>query len=150
MLTHEMAHYWWNMANMGTPEDWLNEGMAEYSAFIISEEIIGKDFTNQLLSEYNKRASESKTETPIVETDNNSPDREVNRYDKPTIIFNELRQKYGKEKINNFLKSLYARFASTKIVNTPSFLDEMEKQIGKEAMEYFSNALYAKKWSNIK
>jgi roadblock/LC7 domain-containing protein len=146
-LTHEIAHYWWNMANMGTPEDWLNEGPTEYSAFLVSEKIMGKDFTDQLLKEYNKRASECKTETPIVQTDSNSPDREVNRYDKPTILFNELRKKYGKEKVNNFLKSLYKRFALTKDVTTPAFLDEMEKQIGKEAREYFENALFAKKWS---
>lgn len=147
-LTHEISHYWWHSGNVETPEDWINEGLAEYSAFIISEMLVGKDFTNQLLSEYKERAAKCKTETAIAETENNSPDREVNRYDKPTILLNEIRNKYGEEKMINFLKSLHERFVKTKIVSTESFLDEMEKQIGKDAKDYFSNALYTKKWNN--
>jgi hypothetical protein len=145
-LTHEIAHYWWGSAEVNTPEDWINEGLAEYSAFIISEKYRGKEFCDQLLKEYTERAGKSKTETPIALTEEKSQDREVNRYDKPTILFNELRNKYGEETINRFLKSLYETFSDKQKATTEMFLEVMEKEIGKEAKDYFSDALYSKVW----
>jgi hypothetical protein len=148
-LTHEIAHYWWHSADINTSEDWINEGLAEYSAFLISEELIGKDFTDQLLSEYKKRVTESKSETPIVETTNNSPDRELNRYAKPVLLFNEARNKFSKEKMDHFLKSLYVRFTTEKKATTEIFLDELGKDIGPEAKEFFRNAINTKKWDSL-
>ncbi len=146
-LTHEISHYWWGLADINTPDDWINEGLAEYSAFLISEEIIGKDFTDQLLREYKQHAADSKTETAIAETEQNSPDREVNRYDKPVLLFDEARRRFGNEKMNRFLKSLYKRFAETGKATTALFLDETEKRVGKEARDFFAKALYSKKWN---
>jgi hypothetical protein len=111
--------------------------------------MIGKDFTQQLLSEYRQRAEKSKTGTPIVETQGNSPDREVNRYDKPVIIFTKACEKFGKEKIIKFLKAFYIRFAEAGHANTATFLDEIEKQIGTDAKEYFTKAINGKNWKEI-
>ncbi len=149
-ITHEISHYWWSLANTNSPDDWINEGLAEYSAFLISEDVIGKKFTDQLLKEYNERAENCVTETAIAETENNSPDREVNRYAKPVLIFNKAREKYGDETMKRFYKNLYDRFLESKDATTAVFLDEAEKQIGKEAKDYFSEALYKKNWHDKK
>jgi hypothetical protein len=148
-LTHEISHYWWHLADINTPDDWINEGLAEYSAFLISQELIGKDFADQLLIEYKKRVSESKSETPIVETTGNSPDRELNRYTKPVLLFNYARNKFGKEKMDNFLKALYIRFTAEKKATTPIFLDEIGNDISQDAKEFFRNALYSKNWDTL-
>jgi hypothetical protein len=41
---HEMAHFWWILADTDSPDDWLNEGLAEFSAFRLSREFSGKEF----------------------------------------------------------------------------------------------------------
>ena len=33
---HELAHFWWRIVAASTPSDWINEGLAEYSAFRLS------------------------------------------------------------------------------------------------------------------
>ena len=118
---------------MNTPEDWINEGLAEYSAFLVSEDLVAREFTGQLLCEYKKHAAECMTESAIAETEGNSPDREVNRYDKPTIIMYEAGKKFGVEKMTRFLKALYNRFEQSNKATTVIFLEEVEKNMGTDA-----------------
>ena len=71
----------------------------------------------------------------------------MNRYDKPSLLFNDARQKYGDAKWVGFMKALYRRFVQEKKATTALFLDEMGKQLGPGAKESFSLALYAKRWN---
>ncbi len=145
-LTHEIAHYWWKYANMATPDDWINEGLAEYSAFMVSREVIGKEFAEKLLVECRARASQSKTGDPVAETQGNSADREINRYDKPLLLLNRLRVKYGDAKLDGFLRALYVRFASSNGATTAMFLDVTRKELGAEARAMVQKAIYNKVW----
>ncbi|MEJ2052271.1 MAG: hypothetical protein P8X42_00005, partial [Calditrichaceae bacterium] len=142
----EIAHYWWSIADVNTPDDWINEGLAEYSAFIVSKTMIGEEFTNQLLKEYKQRVESTETETAIALTENNSPDREVNRYDKAVLMFNEAAQKFGKENLHLFLKTLYERFAGTGNLTTALFLQYARSRMGTEAENFFETALYDPDW----
>jgi hypothetical protein len=141
--SHEMAHYW-SRANSGTTDDWINEGLAEYSAFMMSEKIIGKDFSGLLISEYQDIVNSSMTETSIVETPGDSRDREVNRYYKPTLLLYGLSQKYGEQRMAGFIKDLYARFVASGEATTSIFLEEVGNSFGKEAKDSFSEAVYRK------
>lgn len=141
--THEIAHYW-SKAKTDTPDDWINEGLAEYSALWVSDKLIGKEFSKILLNEYNEIVGSSKPVSAIADTPGNSGDREVNRYYKPTLMFNDLYEKYGEEKLKLFLKTLYARFSQTGIATTSVFLNVMEQVYDKETKDYFSGMLYRK------
>jgi hypothetical protein len=145
-LTHEMSHYWWHYADINTPDDWINEGLAEYSALLVSEDVIGRDFSDQLLAEYAQRAMSSKAAMAIAETENNSPDREVNRYDKPAILFNEARVRFGDDGMKALLKALYTRFSESGKATTEIFLLEAGKELGPEGKEFFSKALFQTTW----
>lgn len=138
--THEIAHLW-SKADPDTPDDWLNEGLAEFPALMISEEIFGKDFKEMMVNEYRNLAGNSQTETSIMNTENDSPDREINRYFKPTLLFEETRQKYGTDLMNAFLKQLYTRFSELDGASTPLFLEVCGSCLGEEARLYFSEAL---------
>jgi hypothetical protein len=142
---HEIAHYW-SRADAGTSDDWINEGLAEYSALLVSEKIIGKEFSDLMLNEYNEIVNNTPTEYSIVETPADSRDREVNRYYKPTLLLNNLKQKYGEEKMKEFLRSLYKGFTEANKANTPLFLDILEKNFGKGTKDSFAAALYMKTW----
>lgn len=142
---HEMAHFWWNIADANTPDDWISEGLAEFSAFRLSEEFLGRDFTDQLVSEYQEHAAQSLTGMSIVETESSSPDRYVNRYEKTTLLLLEARRRFGQKQLDRVLKALHTRFAGTRNATTGLFLEEVEKQLGIEAKDFFSEALFRKK-----
>ena len=145
---HELAHFWWLIADANTPNDWINEGLAEYSAFRLSEEFSGKTFADVLVKEYQEHAVQSRTDTPIAETTNLSDDRYVNRYEKMTLIFIEAQRRYGQEKLDQVFKALYSKFAGTNNATTEQFLKEVGNRLGSDAKIFFNTVLYQKHWND--
>jgi hypothetical protein len=143
---HEMAHFWWLIADTDTPDDWINEGLAEYSAFRLSEKCFGNAFADMLIGEYQEHAAQSQTEIPIAETESSSEDRYVNRYEKMTLILLEARRRFGQKHLDQVFRALHSQFAGTQNATTESFLDEVENQLGSNAKAFFSQALFQKKW----
>ena len=141
---HEIAHFWWALADSATPDDWINEGLAEYSAFRLSEEEYGKAFADHRLEEYRQNARGSQTADAIAETEGSSPDREVNRYDKATLMLLEARSHFGEAPLDRALKHLFARFHGTHRVTTAIFLGEVRRRIGAEPEAFFREFLYRK------
>ena len=140
---HEMSHFWWTVADASTPDDWLNEGPAEYSAFRLSE---ARDaaFAQVLLQEYQQHAGASQTAAAIADTEAASPDRYVNRYEKTTLMFLEARRRFGEKALDKMLRAFRTRFARRRDATTALFLEEVRSQMGPEAQAFFRDALYRK------
>jgi hypothetical protein len=145
---HEIAHFWWALADSSTPDDWINEGLAEYSAFRLSEEQYGKAFAAHRLEEYRQHVCGSQTADAIAETEGFSPDREVNRYDKATLMLLEARARFGEDRLDLALKHLFARFDGTHRVTTALFLEAVRTQMGEETEAFFRKSLYRKGTAN--
>jgi hypothetical protein len=140
--SHEIAHFWWTLADPGTPDDWINEGLAEYTAFRLSEEQYGRAFAESRLREYQQHADASQTTDAIAETQGSSPDREVNRYDKATLMFLEARERFGEGPLDATLRAVYARFGRTHNATTAAFLAEVRTHLGTDAEVFFRAALF--------
>ncbi len=139
---HEMAHFWWSVADPATPSDWINEGLAEFTAFRLTEGRFGEAFAQARLAEYRKDAGQNKTTTAIAETTSDSPDRYINRYEKTTMMFLEAQNRFGKPALNRVLKAIHTRFAGTGQATTALFLEEVNRQMGKKAAVFFRTELY--------
>jgi hypothetical protein len=140
---HEMAHFWWAIADTSTPDDWINEGLAEFSAFRLSRERYGEERAAQLLETYRSHARQSATETPIAETETESPDRQVNRYEKTTLMFLAAQQRFGQAPLDQLCARLFARFGTTGGATTNRFLEEAEACMGQAAAAFFREHLWA-------
>jgi len=141
---HEMAHFWWTISDPATPNDWINEGLAEFSAFRLTEDRFGRPFADARLAGYRKNAGRSKTTASIAKTASDSPDREINRYDKAALMLLEAQRRFGAEPLDRLLKELQTRYAGTLQATTANFLAEAGKQMGPEAEAYFHAELYRK------
>jgi hypothetical protein len=138
-----MAHFWWMIADPATPNDWLNEGLAEFTAYRVTTERFGRAFGEMRLSEYRSNVLRRKTKTSIAETEGSSPDREVNRYDRATLMLVDAERRFGSSALNRLLRGMFQRFGTSHGASTRLFLEEVEKQIGKAAREYFYAELYS-------
>ncbi len=146
-MIHEIAHFWWNIANTNTTEDWINEGLAEFTAFFIAKNLFGNKYYENNMTEYRKQIKEIKTNSAIIATELGSPDQYRNRYVKPALMFETLRKRYGDAKLFNFLKILYLEFKWTKNANTKQFIALLEKNINKDAAIYFDEKLKSTNWN---
>lgn len=146
---HELAHFWWSIADTWTPNDWINEGGAEYSAFRLSRINHGEDFASRLLEDYITHAKKAKTNTPIVLTENTSTDRYVNRYEKTTLMFLGAEKRFGQDELAGFLKTFYLAHRGAKSATTDSFTEMAGTCLGEEARAYFDYLLNLESWSLI-
>lgn len=140
---HEIAHLW-SKANGNSPDDWINEGLAEFSALWASELVIGKPFSNLLLNEYHGIVDNTVCESSIIETSSNSWDREINRYYKPTLLLTELRNQYGDIKMLTFFRHLELAATQNGSLTTQMLLNVLGYTIGNEAQEFMRKALYSR------
>ena len=144
---HEIAHLW-SKANW--EDDWINEGMAEFSAFLACEKFIGTEFATLLLDEYNVAIENSATQLSILETTGDSWESHINRYYKPTVLLNTLRQNYGEEKMTEFIALLNFAFVQNQGGTTVIFLNILEEVFGKDAFDFFQEGLNRKDWNKSK
>jgi len=142
--THEIAHLW-SKANW--EDDWINEGLAEFSAFLACEKFIGTEFAILLLDEYNVAIENSATQLSILGTTGDSWESHINRYYKPTILLNTLRLKYGEEKMAEFIAALNTAFVQNQGGTTVIFLNVLEEVFGKDAFDFFQMGLNRKNWN---
>ncbi len=133
-LAHEIAHLWWNKADVNTWEDWLNESFAEYSSIILQRNLYGEQNFNENIKE-------------LKETIINLPSiyklKKEERKDQETITYKgayllyELEDKVGRKDFEQLLKKVY----KGEINKTSEFLDLVKSEFGDETKQYVINKL---------
>lgn len=127
---HELAHFWWQIADTETPEDWINEGLAEFSAFTVARDLYGAAVRDTLAAAYGRSIARAKTAAPIAGTPNNSPDRYINHYQKPALLLAAVEAKVGPDRLHAFLASFYAAHAGRRDATTAEFLKGARDALG--------------------
>ena len=138
---HELAHFWWMIADPNSAEDWINEGLAEFSAFRASSKRFGPARRTQLLSAYLQDASQCATRTPITSTGYQSEDRYVNRYEKVSLLLAVLEQRHGSKAMDGLLRKVFQAFRGTRLATTPAVLALAEQQLGGAARTFLEAGL---------
>ena len=138
---HELSHFWWRIADTSGPNDWLNEGLAEYSSFRLSGLLSGSAFQDKLLDRYRTHARDEPGDIAIAETPTDSKMRYVNRYERTTLMFHTAGNRFGQDHLDALLRALYSRFSGDKGATTVLFLEMAEQHIGNKAKDFFSKCL---------
>lgn len=129
-LAHEIAHLWWNAAEVGTWEDWLNEGSAEYASMLILREEQGEESYENAVKNLEKR---SEGLPPIENIDKRNPQSNTVLTYKGALLLVRLEQKIGMEKMQSVLRKFYLAEEKT----TAAFLRILENTAGEELSREF-------------
>ena len=143
---HELAHFWWSIADATTGDDWINEGLAEYSALAAAGSRFGQGARDSLLAAYRRDAAQSQTAVTVAATPTDSPDRYVNRYEKPALLLAEAEQTYGPEPLREALRTVYARFRGTRAATTAAVLSIIGDVLGLDAEARLRTCLVDVAW----
>ena len=108
-IAHEMAHFWWDLADSSTTDDWINEALAEYSALRVSDDLFGKRETTRWMKRYFQHLDEKSPDRPITETTSESEFRYVNWYERGALFFEALARDVGRGSLHSFLRGLRDR-----------------------------------------
>jgi ABC-2 type transport system permease protein len=110
---HELAHQWWGNVYGARMQgrQLLNEGLAQYSTFMMYKEFADPVWVRRILAQTNRsylaaRGRETVTEQPVVKTE----DQEYISYAKAPVALFALQELIGADKVNGALRAYYARF----------------------------------------
>jgi hypothetical protein len=145
---HELAHNWWGIAP-STSYDWINEGAAEFSSLILIKEMFGEEVYSTFVEYHVAQMDNEVNAVSILDTNSDSPDRELNHYSKTTLMYIGAEKRFGKQLLLGFLKKYCHYYLGTSDANTTNYLEMCEAEMGKDAREYFQRLLTLKGWKGI-
>jgi len=141
---HELAHQWWGNVYGARMQgrQLLNEGLAQYSTFMVYREFGDPGFLRHILAWTNdaylaSRKSETVAEQPLVRTE----DQAYLSYLKAPLALFALQEMIGADRVNGGLRAYHARFVD-KGPPFPTSLDlvnELRTAAGPEYQELITD-----------
>ena len=129
-ICHEFAHFWSSAANSSGPENWLNEGMAEYVSSQFVRATFGQSQYDSTLTRWQRMsAGQSPIWTPQSAR---RPSAQV-AYRKAPLLLSRLEERIGADKMEQFLQ----RYMVERIRTTPQLLVALEDIAGAETASWF-------------
>jgi hypothetical protein len=142
---HEMAHFWWSVANADSADDWINEALAEYTAWRLVREQAGSSAVASDEATYRKDALGKDVAVPIVAS-REEPARYVNCYEKGALVFIGVERRFGWSRLQVLLRRVVSESQTTPMT-TPRFLALCRDAMGAEAAEYVRTLIEAPGWT---
>ena len=133
-ICHELAHYWSSGAVSSGPENWLNEGLAEFVSARFVRATYGEEAYQKILQQWMEAA---KDQPPVwTPTTTRRPGPRV-AYRKAPYIMHQMEQKYGTAIMERILEA----YMVNRIATTPALLASVGSVAGAETAEWLRGEL---------
>jgi hypothetical protein len=158
---HEVAHQWWGnvVVSAGNQDEWIMEGLANYSAIMWLEKKKGGKVLEQLLQQYrDDLLTKEQTGRPIesagpitwgyrLEASDSASAWRVITYEKGTWIYHMIRKRLGDERFLKMLAELRRRY-EFKAVTTENFRalvkEYLPPKVSRNSVDlFFDNWVYS-------
>ncbi|MBL0938449.1 MAG: hypothetical protein IBJ03_06130 [Gemmatimonadaceae bacterium] len=134
-ICHELAHYWSTGAVSNGPENWLNEGFAEFVSMRAVRALHGDSVYTATLARYTQLSAK---QPPVWRADIVSRPNAMVAYRKAPVLLDSLARRVGETDIERILTQFLAMPAPR---TTPKMLAIVEAVAGRETREWFETAL---------
>ena len=133
-VCHEFAHFWSIGANPSGPDNWLNEGFAEFVSGRAVRSLYGEAAWIKLLTKWREGAVGL---GPVWTPTSAARPSETIAYRKSPALLAELETRIGRERMDILL----ARFMTEPLRTTSAVLDMIEREAGVNDGQWFRSAI---------
>lgn len=133
-ICHEFAHFWSIAANSSGPENWLNEGMAEYVSSRYVRATFGQAAYDSIVARWR---SMSAGQPPIWTPQSTRRPSAMVAYRKAPFLLSRLEERIGTDEMDRFLR----RYMVERIRTTPQLIAALQEVAGSEAASWFREEL---------
>ncbi|GHA86777.1 hypothetical protein GCM10009069_07510 [Algimonas arctica] len=134
-ICHELAHYW-SKANAGGPENWINEGIADYLANMAIRDAMGTDVFDARMARYSEQLS-GEALPPIWSPDLTERPPYLIMYRAAPMVLQALEQRMGEVAFATFMQ----RVMIDRVRTTPDLLALVEALSSAETRDWFEAQL---------
>lgn len=141
-LAHEIAHFWWSIADSSSSEDWINEGLAEWSSLYVLEQVFGREEVNKILNNYRNEILELNNAKPLLQTKRDDfHTAYILFYEKGAYIFEMLRTKLDEDRLFSILKNFYFKNRGRREAITSDLVSDIVNEGGEEIRPFLNELL---------
>jgi aminopeptidase N len=140
---HEIGHFWWMLTDSTTPDNWIDEALAEFFALQAVEEFFGDGSTREILKKYQSDIMGTTDSKPILETIRSDQAAYVLFYEKGAMIFRMLKDMLGEERLFQILKAFYSSQKGTQDATTEDLLGTFGRETDLNLESFFNQFLNA-------
>jgi hypothetical protein len=133
-ICHEFAHFWSIAANSSGPENWLNEGMAEYVSSRYVRATFGQAAYDSIVAQWR---SMSAGQPPIWTPQSTRRPSAMVAYRKAPFLLSRLEERIGTDEMDRFLR----RYMVERIRTTLQLLAALEDVAGFDTASWFREEL---------
>jgi hypothetical protein len=138
---HEVGHFWWQLADSETSDDWINESLAEFSALHACERLFGAGPVAGVLQAYEQDVRGITSPTAILATRRTDPNGYVLFYEKGALLWDRLRRKLGDDVLFDVLRHLHAAHRGTRSLTTAVLVETFAKETAGGTDAFFAEWL---------
>jgi len=133
-ICHEFAHFWSIAANSSGPENWLNEGMAEYVSSRYVRATFGQAAYDSTVVRWRRMSA---GQPPIWTPQSTRRPSAMVAYRKAPFLLSRLEERIGIDAMDRFLR----RYMVERIRTTPQLLAVLQEVAGVDAASWFREEL---------
>lgn len=141
-LAHEIGHFWWSIADSSSSQDWINEGLAEWSSLYVLEQVFGREEVNKILNNYRTEILGLNSAKPLLQTKRDDfRIAYILFYEKGAYIFEMLRTKLGDDRLFSVLKKFYQKNCGRRGAVTSDLVSDIVDEGGEEIRPFLNELL---------
>ena len=133
-ICHEFAHFWSIAANSSGPENWLNEGMAEYVSSRYVRATFGQAAYDSTVARWRRMST---GQPPIWTPQSTRRPSAMVAYRKAPFLLSRLEDRMGADAMDRFLR----RYMVERIRTTPQLLAVLQDVAGSDTASWFREEL---------
>jgi hypothetical protein len=133
-VCHELAHFWSSGAISSGPENWLNEGFAEFVSARYVRATVGEDAYQTIVTQWQNRA---KGQAAIWTPESKRRPTAGTSYGKAPYLLDRLEARVGKATMDLIL----TRYMRESIGTTSALIDMIQQVAGADAATWFRQQL---------
>lgn len=137
---HEISHFWFNKTSPETFHNWVDEALCDFCSLMIGREMYGELFYDKKIKEI-KNKIKSENLPPIKDLVRSNPKAELTFYKYGSLIFHEILQKIGEEKLKNILHDFAQLSLKKDKIETDDFIDLIDTRTGISWKGFFDEKL---------
>lgn len=134
-ICHELSHYW-SYANAGGPENWINEGVADYIALMGVRHAVGEAAYESYLSDYSDRIKRRGL-PPIWTPESEGRPPYLNSYRAAPLALSDLEARMGRPAFKQLIQTMMLERTAT----TPDLLALIGRIDSVETRDWFKARL---------
>ncbi len=145
---HELAHFWWQVADTSTDDDWLNEALAEYSALRFTVDTFGDGYLAAAWDDFTAACAKAQTGEPVIGTPADSADRYLNWYLKPAFALLAAARQDPNQMVDYALGAVFRFSYEDRAADAKRLFNQLSHHVDDAVTATLSQRLHAPGWDD--